>query len=246
MGIDSSVPQASIALLKDGHVLSQAEVEKNATVSNQILSLMDGVLSSSGTSLNDLDGFCLTTGPGSFTGLRVGASILKGLLLAVPKPFIKVDTLEALALQAMPTERKICAVLDARKKEVYTACFHRNGDFLTRLTPDKGLTPYQLCKEITGPTVFIGNGLDAYGPLLSSQLGKNFIPAQHRPTDTIAACTAKLGEKSFENKKTTNLSELKIKYVRKSEAELKLNKKNIYKMEKCNYGDKKRNSRKNS
>ena len=225
MGIDSSVPQASIALLKDGHVLNQAEVEKSATVSNQILSLMDRVLSSSGTSLNDLDGFCLTTGPGSFTGLRVGASILKGLLLATPKPFIKVDTLEALALQAMPTERKICAILDARKKEVYTACFRRDGDFLTRLTPDRGLAPYQLCKEITGPTVFIGNGLDAYGPLLSSQLGKNFIPAQYNPTDTIAACTAKLGEKSFESKKTTNLSELKIKYIRKSEAELKLKKK---------------------
>ncbi|SVC73093.1 uncharacterized protein METZ01_LOCUS325947, partial [marine metagenome] len=99
MGIDSSVPQASIALLKDGNVLDQADVGKGATVSNQILSLMDKVLSSSGTSLKDLDGFCLTTGPGSFTGLRVGASILKGLLLATPKPFIKVDTLEALALQ---------------------------------------------------------------------------------------------------------------------------------------------------
>ena len=229
MGIDSSVPRASIALLEDGRVLGQAEVVKSATVSNQILSLIDGVLTSSGTSLKDLDGFCLTTGPGSFTGLRVGVSILKGLLLATPKPFIKVDTLEALALQAMPTGDKICAVLDARKKEVYAACFQWDGNFLKRLTPDRGLPPTQLCEEITGPTVFIGNGLDAYGQLLSSQLGKNFIPAQNRCTDTIAACAAKLGEKSFENKKTTNLSELKIRYVRKSEAELKLKEKNLCK-----------------
>ena len=229
MGIDSSVPRASIALLEDGRVLGQAEVVKSATVSNQILSLIDGVLTSSGTSLKDLDGFCLTTGPGSFTGLRVGVSILKGLLLATPKPFIKVDTLEALALQAMPTGDKICAVLDARKKEVYAACFQCDGNFLKRLTPDRGLPPTQLCEEITGPSVFIGNGLDAYGPLLSSKLGKNFIPAQNSCTDTIAACAAKLGEKSFENKKKINLNELTIKYIRKSEAEIKLKEKNLCK-----------------
>ncbi len=116
MGIDSSIPQASIALLKDRKVLNQAEVGTNATASNQVLFLIDKVLTSSGINLQDLDGFCLTTGPGSFTGLRVGASILKGLLLATSKPFVKVDTLEALALQAMPTGNKICAILDAKKK----------------------------------------------------------------------------------------------------------------------------------
>ena len=86
MGIDSSVPQASIALLKDGEILDQAEVGTNATASNQVLFLIDKVLISSGVNLHNLDGFCLTTGPGSFTGLRVGASILKGLLLATSKP----------------------------------------------------------------------------------------------------------------------------------------------------------------
>ena len=75
MGIDTSTPQASIALLTGGHVLAQAEVGISATVSSQILSLIDRVLTSSGVNLMDLDGFCLTTGPGSFTGLRVGASI---------------------------------------------------------------------------------------------------------------------------------------------------------------------------
>ena len=76
MGIDSSIPQASIALLKDGKVLNQAEVGTNATASNQVLFLIDKILTTSGVNLQDLDGFCLTTGPGSFTGLRVGASIL--------------------------------------------------------------------------------------------------------------------------------------------------------------------------
>ena len=228
MGIDSSTPQASIALLKDGQVLAQAEVDVGATVSNQILFLIDEVLTSSGVNLMDLDGFCLTTGPGSFTGLRVGASTLKGLILATSKPFVKVDTLEALALQAVPTGDKICAILDARKKEVYTAHFFWNDGVLERLTPDRALTPNQLCQEITGPTVFIGNGLDSYRSLLTSQLGGKFISNQNKCTDTVAACAARLAENRFKNKKTTNLDELTIKYVRKSEAELKFKEKNLH------------------
>ena len=228
MGIDSSTPQASIALLKDGQVLAQAEVDVSATVSNQILFLIDEVLTSSGVNLMDLDGFCLTTGPGSFTGLRVGASTLKGLILATSKPFVKVDTLEALALQAVPTGDKICAILDARKKEVYTAHFFWDDGVLGRLTPDRALTPNQLCQEIIDPTVFIGNGLDSYRSLLTSQLGGKFISNQNKCTDTVAACAARLAENRFKNKKTTNLDELTIKYVRKSEAELKFKEKNLH------------------
>ena len=225
MGIDSSIPQASVAILSDGKVLAQAEVVKNATASNQVLFLIDKVLTSSGVNLQNLDGFCLTTGPGSFTGLRVGASILKGLLLATSKPFVKIDTLEALALKAMPTANKICAILDARKKEVYTASFHGNGDVLERLTPDRALTPSQLCQEIKEPTIFIGTGLDSYSSFLISQLGSKCIQTKNKCTDTIAACAARLAENSFENKKKTQLHELTIKYVRKSEAELKFEEK---------------------
>jgi tRNA threonylcarbamoyladenosine biosynthesis protein TsaB len=225
MGIDSSIPQASVALLSDGQVLAQAEVVKNATASNQVLFLIDKVLTSSGINLQNLDGFCLTTGPGSFTGLRVGASILKGLLLATSKPFVKIDTLEALALKAMPTSNKICAILDARKKEIYTASFHGKGDVLERLTPDRALTPSQLCQEIKEPTIFIGTGLDPYGSFLTSQLGEKFIPTKSKCSDTVAACATRLAENCFETKKTTHLNELTIKYVRKPEAELKFKEK---------------------
>ena len=158
----------------------------------------------------------------------MGASTLKGLILATSKPFVKIDTLEALALQAVPTGDKICAILDARKKEVYTAHFFWNDGVLERLTPDRALTPNQLCQEITDPTVFIGNGLDSYGSFLTSQLGGRFVPIQNKCTDTVAACVARLAENRFKNAKTTNLDELTIKYVRKSEAELKFKEKNLH------------------
>jgi len=225
MGIDSSTPQSSVALLKDGRVLGQAENCENLTFSDKVLSLVDKVLTKSGTRFEDVDGLCLTTGPGSFTGLRVGASLLKGLVLATSKPFVKIDTLEATALRAMPINNKICAILDAKKKEVYTACFKPSGETLERLTPDRAVTPYQLCEEITEPTVFIGSGLDSYGVLLASQLRKNFLPTHKTTPFTVAACAARLAEKYFETDKCFNLSELNIKYVRKPEAELKFAKK---------------------
>jgi len=221
MGIDSSTPQASVAILKNGQILSQADVDATSTVSSQILFLIDKVLKSTDLDLMRLDGFCLTTGPGSFTGLRVGASILKGLLLATSKPYVKIDTLEAIALQATPTSNKICAILDARKKEIYSAYFFENDGVLERLTPDRALSPSQLCQEITGPTVFIGNGLSLYGPLLTSELGRKLILTQNKITDTVAACAARLAESRFTTTKTKKLSNLTIKYVRKSEAELK-------------------------
>ena len=125
----------------------------------------------------------------------------------------------------MPTANKICAVLDARKKEVYTASFCGNGDILERITPDRALTPSQLCQEIKEPTIFIGTGLDSYSSFLISQLGSKFIQTKSKCADTVAACAARLAENSFENKKKALLHELTIKYVRKSEAELKFKEK---------------------
>jgi len=242
MGIDSSTPQSSVALLKDGQVLVQAESVKNSTRSNQVLSLLDKVLKDSYTRLEDVDCLCLTIGPGSFTGLRVGVSLLKGLVLATSKPFVKIDTLEATALQAMPANNKICVILDAKKKEVYTATFQPIGETLERLTPDRSITPDQLCVEINEPTVFFGNGLDSYGALLASRLGIRFLCARKTTPYTVAACAARLAEKHFDNDKCLDLSELNIKYVRKPEAELNFIKKNMPK-EKTDYGNRKGSTR---
>jgi tRNA threonylcarbamoyladenosine biosynthesis protein TsaB len=191
MGIDSSTPQSSVALVMDGQVIEQAVVDPDS-VSNQVLVLIDKILVNSRTKLNDLDGFCLTVGPGSFTGLRIGASILKGLLLATSKPFIKIDTLESIALMAMPTNKKICTILDAKKKELYTALFQPTIEIPERLTPDRALTPNQLCQEIKEPTVFIGNGLDLYGDFLASELKGNFLPKPENSIYTVAACAARI------------------------------------------------------
>lgn len=221
MGIDSSTPLSSVAVLKDGHIIDQAELLKNSTFSNQVLVLVDKILARSNIKLNDLDGLCLTIGPGSFTGLRVGVSLLKGLIMATSKPFVTIDTLEATALMAMPTNNKICAILDAKKKELYTAFFQATNNKVKRLTPDRAITSEQLCDEILEPTIFVGNGLDSYSEFLANRLGKNFLP-KHNLTTTVAACAARIAEEQFDTNKRFDLNKLIIKYVRKSEAEIKL------------------------
>ena len=138
LGIDSSIPQGSVALLEDERVLAQANIQGNSTYSDQILGVVDRILGETGTNLKGVNGFCLTVGPGSFTGLRVGASLVKGLVLATEKPFVGVDTLEAIALLGTSTENQICAILDARKKEVYSARFRLTEGTLASFVRQRG------------------------------------------------------------------------------------------------------------
>jgi tRNA threonylcarbamoyladenosine biosynthesis protein TsaB len=114
LGLDASTPKGSVALLRDRQII--AESTGSSTFSDQILVLMDEVLGNLNGGLEEVDGFCVTTGPGSFTGLRVGISLIKGLVLATEKPFWGVNTLEAYANLVKPVSQTICPILDAKKK----------------------------------------------------------------------------------------------------------------------------------
>lgn len=225
LGIDSSIPQSSIALLENNHIISETSLDDRANKSDGLLSVMDRVLSQARFSLEDVNGFGITTGPGSFTGLRVGVSLVKGFVLAREIPFKGIDTLEAVAACAEATPHPICALLDARKKEVYCAFFKYQESNLKRLTPDTATTPEELCKNITETTVFIGNGLETYGEFLHHELGARFIDGSKTKKHTVAASAALLAQPYLSQNPSINLDELKITYVRKSEAEINLLKK---------------------
>ena len=121
--------------------------------------------------------------------------------------------------------------------------FQSSGETLERLTPDRAITPDQLCEETKEPTVFVGNGLDSYGTLLASRIGKNFLPVPKNTSFTVAALAARLAEKKFQTDKCFNLRELNIKYVRKPEAELKFAKLRATSKEKSYYGNRKGSTR---
>ena len=127
LGIDTSSPSGSVALLDGNNLVSESLIEGSPAYSDKLLFEIDSILNGSGTKLNEIDGFVITTGPGSFTGLRVGISLLKGFILATEKPFASVNTLEAYANTIQPGPYTICPVLDARKKEVYITVFRHLG-----------------------------------------------------------------------------------------------------------------------
>jgi tRNA threonylcarbamoyladenosine biosynthesis protein TsaB len=169
-----------------------------------------------------LDGWAISLGPGSFTGLRIGVSTVKGLSFATGKPVAGVSTLDVLASQIAPTSHLICPILDARKKEVYAAFYrYGEGDCLKRLSTYMAIRPEDLAKKIEQPTIFLGNGVKTYGDFLLSALPSLaiFPPALlHLPHGSTVA---KLGFELLEKGERLDISAFTPIYVRPSEAEIK-------------------------
>ena len=141
LGFDASTPKGSVALLDDDRII--AESVSSSKYSDQFLVMVDEVLEKIVGGLEKVDGFCVTTGPGSFTGLRVGVSLIKGLVMATEKPFLGINTLEAYANLVKPVSQPICPILDARKKEIYTARFKYVEGHVSRETTDQAVSPQE-------------------------------------------------------------------------------------------------------
>ena len=205
-------------------VVSESLLDSSPVYSGKLLKAVDGVLNRSKTKLTELGGFAITKGPGSFTGLRIGMSLLKGLILATEKPFVSVNTMDAYAETVKSGPYAICPVLDARKKEVYTALFSSKNNLYIKKTSDQAISAKSLCEQITQPTAFVGNGLEVYKELFSSYLKKNFIHDVPVKNITVAASACLIALRDFKENMSCDLDSLTINYVRPSEAEINYSK----------------------
>ncbi len=221
LGLDSSTPQASVALLKNQDILSEQFQSQDCSLSGQILLMVDTVLSKAQKRFEDIDGFVVTTGPGSFTGLRVGISVIKGFVLSSEKPFVGVGSLDAFAAKVKPDPKPVCVILDARKCEVYASFFKVSDGSLIKVSEDCALSPEALGERVQEPTLFYGTGVAAYRDRLQSVLGNKFIDSVDVYPGSVASFAVLQAINDFENKQSFNLNSLKINYVRKSEAEIK-------------------------
>jgi tRNA threonylcarbamoyladenosine biosynthesis protein TsaB len=222
LGIDSSTPGCSVALLNNDTIVAEQIADPRPTYSKYLLQIVDQVLKKGKSRLGDVDGFAVTLGPGSFTGLRIGVSLLKGFVLATEKPFVGVNSLEALASTLGSPEHPICTALDARKSEVYAAVFESHEDGLRPLIKESALSPETLCEKIEVPTLFIGSGMERYREIFKKSLGARFMEPENQPKFSTAAGAAMLASRQFDHQKNFNLDQLHINYIRKSEAELSL------------------------
>ncbi len=222
LGIDTAVATGSVAIMEDDVLVGEMLLTSRRTHARRVMKSVDTLLSVTEYTLSDLDGFAVSIGPGSFTGLRIGISTVKGLAFALGKPIAAVNTLDALANQFPSSNRLICPILNARKGEVYTALYRtdengaviRTGDYTVVSPPD------WVCR-ITEPALFVGDGVEEYGSLIKEKLGTlaHFAPPF---LNTIrASVVACLGMERLKNKESDDAKTLVPFYIRPSYAEIK-------------------------
>ncbi|MBR2473817.1 MAG: tRNA (adenosine(37)-N6)-threonylcarbamoyltransferase complex dimerization subunit type 1 TsaB [Clostridia bacterium] len=150
LAIDTTAKTATAALTENEKLLALTVLNTPNTHSVTLLPMIDGLLRGAGLTLSDVDLLVCSAGPGSFTGVRIGAAAIKGLAFADGKTCIGVSALEALALNVTETDGIICPVMDARRNQLYNALFKYENGSLKRLTPDRVLTAAELASELSG------------------------------------------------------------------------------------------------
>lgn len=222
LGIDTSTACGSVGLIDGGEIISDYLLNISVTHSERLLKAIDWVLKESRWGIRELDGLALSLGPGSFTGLRIGVSTIKGLALCLEKPIAGISTLEVLASQISPTPYLLCPILDARKGEVYTTFYrYEGGSHPQRQSPIEAIEPGQLALRINEPTLFFGSGVKTYGAFLKERLQHLAMfppPTLHIPHGSTVA---KLGLERLKKGERLDLPNFTPFYLRPSEAEIK-------------------------
>ena len=148
LAFESSAKAASAALVRDGKLLSQYSQCSGLTHSRTLLPMGEDMLKNAELSMSDADLLAVAHGPGSFTGVRIGVSMVKGLAWALDKPCVGVSTLEAMAWHGLAAGGLICPVMDARRSQVYNALVRIEDGRPVRLTADRPLSLAELAEEL--------------------------------------------------------------------------------------------------
>ncbi|MDQ5983505.1 MAG: tRNA threonylcarbamoyladenosine biosynthesis protein TsaB [Eubacteriales bacterium SKADARSKE-1] len=163
LALDSSAKSASVAILEDKKVLGEFYINVGLTHSQTLLPMVKSLLENTKIDLYTIDCFAVSAGPGSFTGVRIGVSAVKGMALALKKPCVSVSTLESLAYNVINENCIVCAVMDARCNQVYNAIFKIENGKITRLTPDRAISIDELYIELSKyneKIILVGDGAD--------------------------------------------------------------------------------------
>ena len=161
LAFESSAKAASVALVRDGSLVSQYSQCSALTHSRTLLPMAEDMLKNAELTIGDVDLFAVAHGPGSFTGVRIGVSTVKGLAWAGGKPCVGVSTLEAMAWHGLAAGPYVCPVMDARRQQVYNALFEIRDGKPVRLTEDRPIAISELAPQLAAlpsPVFLVGDG----------------------------------------------------------------------------------------
>ncbi|MBN2428980.1 MAG: tRNA (adenosine(37)-N6)-threonylcarbamoyltransferase complex dimerization subunit type 1 TsaB [Deltaproteobacteria bacterium] len=225
MAIDTATPSSSVAVFHEDRLEGEVVLNISRHHTETLMGSIEYLLQSLSLDIHDMDFFAAVVGPGSFTGLRVGVATVKGLALAAGRPTVGVSALQMLAMQLPFCRLPVCAMLDARKKEVYAGLFDCAGEFPQLLHEEVVRPPERILAELDADTVFIGTGAEVYGELIKEVLGDQalFVPAfLNCPRASHAAV---LALRDFKRGRAIPPEKLIPHYIRPSEAEIMWSKK---------------------
>lgn len=218
LGIDTTATACSVALYSD-RLLAQESVLHGPTHSQTLLPFVKKVLEDGGCTLGELDLISISAGPGSFTGLRIGISAVKGLAFSDSIPCVGVSTLEALATNARILEGfTVCPVMDARRSEFYNALFRIENGVPIRLTEDRAISGENLAAECASfsKLIVLGDGAEKFSAMFPGFLAA-LAPEDIRYQNGESVCL--VGLRDHERGKTVSCNDLSPAYLRLPQAE---------------------------
>ena len=223
LSIDSSTPVAGIAVSDGMQLLGEITLNTKNTHSEKLMPLVKHLLDELALSVNDLDAIAVTQGPGSFTGLRIGMATAKGLAQGAGKKLIAVPTLDCLAQNLLHYPGIICPIMNAQKKQVYTAIYRSGRDKLERLSDYQAIAVEQLAaqlKELKEDIWFVGDGVAAFADMFQELLGDACRFADGHNILPRAGALAMLAAERASEEQFDDLYQAELIYIRKSEAEV--------------------------
>ncbi len=221
LAVDTSAEAASVAVTDGETVLAELTVTRRGTHSTRLMAIIRTALDAAGVRLADLDALAVTRGPGSFTGLRIGISTVKGLALAADLPTVGISALDALACPLAMAAEPVWALIDARKGEVYAAAYRFEPDGSMEKGTETVITPEAVAERMADRCILVGSGARLYRAVFEARSGADLRfgpPAAH----TIRAATvAFLAQARLRDGAADDVAALSPVYIRASDAQIR-------------------------
>ena len=222
LALDSSGMAASVAVVEDENMLAEYTVNYKKTHSQTLLPMLDAAVQMIQLKLDTIDAIAVASGPGSFTGLRIGSATAKGLGLALDKPIIGVPTTQAMAYNLFGAGGVVCPIMDARRNQVYTGIYGFKNGHLEILEDQMAADIYQVIEKLNAlkcPVIFTGDGISVYREVIDQNIQ---VPAEYAPAHLNrqrASAVAALAMEYLKEGRVQTAAEHRPEYLRMSQAE---------------------------
>ena len=224
LAFDTSSKTAAVAILRGDVIFYDAVINVGLNHSEVLLPAIEQACSQTKIKISEIDLFACTMGPGSFTGLRIGASTLKGFLLATEKPAVGVSSLAAIALNAGCSSKVICSVMDAGRGQVYIAYFRYNKKgLLEQIGTDQVVNPADIEHDSQQEVIFVGDGAVKYADIIAAGVKnkKDSVADSVMQQHIRASSVAILGIEKYNRNECLDAETFTPVYLRSADAIIK-------------------------